>query len=358
MLIAGRTFTVTQSEGCAITLAPDGARVNPPGGTASFNVQIGGTCAWTATPQVPWITISSGDRGTGPGVVQLAIAPNTGERRTGTVTVADGAGVAPATFTVTQDSGCNVTLASPGATIPAAGGPGSVDVTADATCEWNARTDDTWIAITSAARGMGNGTVTFSVAVNPGAARTGVIRIGPRSFTITQQSGCSYVINPTSQSMPSVGGETDVAVTAEAACTWTAVPNAPWITVVSGSAGSGAGTVRLAIAGTTDTARTGTATIAGLTFTVNQASGCTYGVAPAGIPAPVGGGPATFNVTTSGPGCTWSATTDVPWITITGGATGTGAGAVSFTVQANPGAARTGTINVQGQVVTVSQAGM
>ena len=38
--------------------------------------------------------------------------------------------------------------------------------------------------------------------------------------------------------------------------------------------------------------------------------------------------------------------------------TGTGAGAVNFTVQANPGAARTGTITVQGQVVTVSQAGM
>ena len=136
------------------------------------------------------------------------------------------------------------------------------------------------------------------------------------------------------------------------------VPVEPWITVVSGASGAGAGTVRLAVAGTTDTARSGTATIAGLTFTVNQASGCTYSVAPAAIPAAAVGGPATFNVTTSGPGCTWTVTTDVTWITITGAASGTGSGAVNFTVQANPGAARTGTINVQGQVVTVTQSGI
>jgi hypothetical protein len=358
MLIAGRTFTVNQSEGCGITLAPDSVRLNPPGGTTSFSVQTGTTCAWTATPQVPWITISSGARGTGPGAVQLAVVPNMGERRTGTVVVADGPGTAPATFTVTQDNGCNVTLSSAGATMPAAGGSGSVDVMADATCDWNVRADDPWIAITSGPRGSGNGTVTFNVAANTGATRTGVIRIGGRSYTITQPAGCSYAINPTSQAIPAAGGETTVAITAEASCTWTAVPVAPWITVVSGASGAGAGTVRLAIAGTTDTARTGTATIAGLTFTVNQASGCTYSVAPAAIPAAAAGGPATFNVTASGPGCTWTATTDVPWITITGAASGTGSGAVNFTVEANPGAVRTGTINVQGQVVTVTQSGI
>jgi hypothetical protein len=359
MLIAGRTFTVTQSESCALTLVPTNVRVGEAGGATSFNVQTGGTCAWTAAPQVPWITITSGDRATGSGAVQLAVAPNAGERRTGTVTVTDGAGVAPATFTVTQDNGCSVTLSSAGATIASAGGAGTVDVTSDASCEWNVRSDDPWIAITSGPRGAGSATVAFNVAANTGAPRTGVIRIGPRSFTITQQSGCTYSIDPTSQAMPAAGGETTVNVTAEASCTWTSVSGAPsWISVVSGASGAGSGPVRLAVAATTDAGRSGTATIAGLTFTVNQASGCTYTVAPAAIPAAAGGGPASFNVTTSGPGCTWTATTDAAWITITGDATGTGAGAVNFTVQANPGAARTGTITVQGQVVTVSQAGM
>ena len=359
MLIAGRTFTVTQSEGCALTLVPNNVRVTEAGGTTSFNVQTGASCAWTAAPQVPWITITSGDRATGNGTVQLAIAPNTGERRTGTVSVTNGAGVPPATFTVTQDNGCNVTLSSAGTTIGAAGGGGTVDVVSDASCEWNVRTDDPWITITSGPRGTGSSTVTFNVAANTGAPRTGVIRIGARSFTVNQQSGCTYSIDPTSQGIPAAGGETTVNVAAEASCAWTAVSGAPsWISVVSGASGAGPGPVRLSIAATTDIARTGTVTIAGLTFTVNQASGCTYSVAPAAIPVAVGGGPASFNVTTSGPGCTWTATTDAAWITITGSATGAGAGTVNFTVQANPGAARSGTITVQGQVVTVSQAGM
>lgn len=358
MLIAGRTFTVTQSESCGLTLVPDNVRVNPPGGTTSFNVQTGGSCAWTAVPQVPWITITGSDRATGNGTVQLAITPNMGERRTGTVIVSDGAGVAPATFTVVQDNGCDVTLSSPGMTIGSAGGPGTVDVMSDATCEWNVRTEDSWISITSGPRGSGNGTVTFNVVANLGAPRTGVIRIGGRSFTINQQSGCTFAIDPTSQVMPAAGGETNVTVTADASCTWTAGHDVPWIAVVSGTTGSGSGPVRLAIAASTDAARTGTATIAGLKFTVNQESGCTYGVSPAAIPVAAGGGPASFNVTTSGPGCTWTATTTEPsWITITSGS-GTGGGAVNFTVQANPGAARTGTINVQGQIVTISQAGM
>jgi uncharacterized protein (TIGR03437 family) len=46
----------------------------------------------------------------------------------------------------------------------------------------------------------------------------------------------------------------------------------------------------------------------------------------------------------------------VPWITITSGASGTGSGAVSYTVAANSGAARTATITVASQIHTVNQA--
>jgi hypothetical protein len=44
------------------------------------------------------------------------------------------------------------------------------------------------------------------------------------------------------------------------------------------------------------------------------------------------------------------------WITITTGASGNGTGTVAFTVAANTGAARTGTITVGGQIFTISQA--
>jgi hypothetical protein len=358
LTIAGLTFTVNQNESCAITVAPENTRLSESGGTSSFNVQTGTTCAWSAASDVPWITITSGSAATGTASVQISVPAHTGERRTGNVNVSGGAGVAPVAFRVVQDSGCSVTLSSPGVVVPPAGGPGSVNVASDSTCEWNVRTDDPWISVTSGPRGSGSAAVTFNVAANAGAARAGVIRIGGRNFAVNQESGCTFSIAPAGQAMPAAGGEVNVNVTAEGGCTWTAASLAPWIAIVSGAGGSGPGVVQLSVAASTDAERSGNVTIAGHTFTVTQASGCTYSVAPAAIPIAAPGGPGTFNVTTSGPGCGWQAVRDVDWITISGSASGTGGGAVNFTVLPNQGAARTGTITVQGQVVTVSQGGV
>ncbi len=83
---------------------------------------------------------------------------------------------------------------------------------------------------------------------------------------------CSYSINPTSASATAAGGSGSVTVTAGAGCAWTAVSNATFITITSGSSGSGNGTVNYSVAANgSTTARSGTLTIAGLTFTVNQA---------------------------------------------------------------------------------------
>ena len=83
---------------------------------------------------------------------------------------------------------------------------------------------------------------------------------------------CSYSINPTSASQPAGGGTGSVSVTATAGCNWTAVSNSTFITITSGSSGTGNGTVSYSVsANTGTTSRTGTLTIAGLTFTVTQA---------------------------------------------------------------------------------------
>ena len=67
----------------------------------------------------------------------------------------------------------------------------------------------------------------------------------------------------------------------------------------------------------------------------------------------LGRGRESFTVTT-GTGCTWTAATTSAWIHITSGS-GTSSGTVSYTVDANPGASRTGTITVDDQTYTVSQ---
>src|SRR5206468_9799643 len=48
---------------------------------------------------------------------------------------------------------------------------------------------------------------------------------------------------------------------------------------------------------------------------------------------------------------------NVSWITITGGASGTGIGTVTYSVATNTGASpRTGTLTIAGQTVTITQA--
>ena len=55
-------------------------------------------------------------------------------------------------------------------------------------------------------------------------------------------------------------------------------------------------------------------------------------------------------------GCNWSAVSNDAWIHVTSGGTGTGNGTVNYTVDANTGAARNGTITIAGQTFTVNQA--
>jgi hypothetical protein len=84
-------------------------------------------------------------------------------------------------------------------------------------------------------------------------------------------------------------------------------------------------------------------------------AGCSITPAPAVATAsPLG---ATSSVMVLGSaGCQWTAISNDPsWLTITDGGSGIGIGTVSYTVPANPGNPRTGTLTVGGQTVTISQ---
>lgn len=90
---------------------------------------------------------------------------------------------------------------------------------------------------------------------------------------------CSFSINPTSASYPAAGGTGSVSVTTAAGCNWTAASNDSFITITSGSSGSGNGTVSYSVASNAlTTSRNGSMTIAGINFGVTQAGttgGCT-----------------------------------------------------------------------------------
>ena len=83
---------------------------------------------------------------------------------------------------------------------------------------------------------------------------------------------CSYSILPTNNSFPVAGGTGQVTVTGTSGCLWSAASNAAWVTVTSGSSGTGSGTVGYSVTANSGTAeRTGTLTIAGQSFMVTQA---------------------------------------------------------------------------------------
>ena len=99
-----------------------------------------------------------------------------------------------------------------------------------------------------------------------------VVNLGGTVSKIVSASPCTRSISPTSQSFGSGGGTGSVTVTAGTGCAWTAVSNAPWITITGGASGSGNGTVTYSVAPYTSrlSKRSGTMTIAGKTFTVKQ----------------------------------------------------------------------------------------
>jgi hypothetical protein len=82
-------------------------------------------------------------------------------------------------------------------------------------------------------------------------------------------------------------------------------------------------------------------------------SACLVGISPAIQAFPVGGGSSSFTVTQP-TGCAWTASTTDSFISITSGTSGAGNGAVTFTVAANEGPARTGTIEVTNGVAVRS----
>jgi astacin len=81
----------------------------------------------------------------------------------------------------------SITAAPSVITVASAGGSGSIAVTATSGCAWTARSNASWITITSGASAVGSGTLNYTVARRNGnRSRTGTITIGRATVTINQ----------------------------------------------------------------------------------------------------------------------------------------------------------------------------
>jgi CSLREA domain-containing protein/uncharacterized repeat protein (TIGR01451 family) len=174
--------------------------------------------------------------------------------------------------------------------------------------------------------------------------------------SVTTVSHPAPQISPTSQDFAIAGGTGNISVTFPAGCGWTAVSNETWITINSGSSGLGNGMVTYTVAANgTGSPRSGTVTVAGLTFTVNQSvMACSYSLPSTSASFNPSAGMGSFEVIAPG-GCSWKAISNVPWIQITTGNL-SGNGTATFTIDNNAAASpRSGTITVEGLTFTVFQ---
>jgi len=203
-----------------------------------------------------------------------------------------------------------------------------------------------------------------------GLTSTGLVNSGV-GFALTVSGGsggstnCTFVVDPLSAAPPAAGNSGTVSVTAPHGCDWMAASNDGFITITSGSSGSGNGTVHYTVAANASTNEVvGTMTIAGQTFTITQAgasgstsNNCTFTVTPTTIAMTLKGGSKSVSVKTKDKTCAWTAVSNDDFITITSGASGTGNGKVTFTVPGNTNTTvLSGTITVAGERVTVNQA--
>ena len=360
---------------CAFTLSTASLQFAAGGGTASVGVATAAGCNWTASAGAPWLTIAAGSSGTGAGTVTISAAANAE-----TTARSSAVSIAGQTVTVQQEGlePCTYAITPTTANAGRDGASGAIDVSAAAHCTWTAASTAGWLRVTSGSSGIGPGVVTYAADPNRDPlARTGTLEVAGQTFTLVQAGdtgGCTYRVEPATFAI-CMAWDADLVstITTQDGCPWEAGSAAPWMSVVDGQSGVGSGSVRFRGTDNWEAPRTGVVEVrwptptAGQNIHVQQA-GCTYGLSRNAFSFAIAGGTGAFDVvqqsdptSCGGPlqnACLWSAESDVPWITVAGSMPRTGDDRVTFTVAANTtGAARTGTIRVRDQVVTIVQAG-
>jgi hypothetical protein len=242
-----------------------------------------------------------------------------------------------------------------------------VKVRAPSACGWNASSRVPWITIAGDASGSGNANLQLRVAANPGGIRSGAVAIGTQTINIFQEAAppapvtpCAFDVTPTGTRFGADGGDGLVGVRTTDACAWTAMSQDPWVAITSSSSGKGSADLRYHVAPNTDRkGRSGAMVVAGQTVTIAQDAApepCTIDLDRTDAAINANGGDVRVKIHTAG-GCAWNASSHAEWISIAGDASGSGNGEIRLRVESNQGSDRTGTVDVDGAIITIRQEG-
>ena len=254
---------------------------------------------------------------------------------------------------------CTYSINPTSTSISAGGGTSSLAVNAPSGCTWTAAvsTGSGFLSITNGSSGNGNGTVNYSVGVNATTSpRTGTLTIAGLTFTLTQAAAaCGYTLSASSATVPASGGARTVTVTTSANCSWTATTLDAFLTVASGSSGTGSGTVSYnVLPNSSANYRVGTITIAGQPFVVTETGtgpamsidkpSLYFGASTNGAALVAQTTAQAVRLSQAGSGTvTWTASSNVPWLSVSP-ASGTGPATLNVSVGFVSGLPGAGTI--------------
>ena len=178
--------------------------------------------------------------------------------------------VAPTTFTSCMLGGFDLVL----------------QVSTTSGCMWTASAGESWITLTSPAAGTGAGTVHFKLSDNWDAPRQGAvtvqdIQLKASASAQVSQAGCLYAVTQETFTFGSAGGQGVFDVLQQSvpvecggalqnACRWSAVADAPWITVTTAMPRVGDDRVTFVVAPNTGSERLGSITVRDKVVRVTQ----------------------------------------------------------------------------------------
>jgi hypothetical protein len=201
LTVAARTIEITQAGdtgGCQYSVVPVELNVCmslPSELTTTITTQDG--CPWTATAGASWLTVVSGQNGSGSGTVRFRVSDNWDAPRDAPIQVRWPTPTAGQNVRVFQ-AGCLYAVTRTNISVPAAGGSSNFDVLQQSVpntcggptqnaCVWTAEADVPWITITTTMPQAGDNRVSFTAAPNTsGSARNGVIRVRDKTVVVSQ----------------------------------------------------------------------------------------------------------------------------------------------------------------------------
>lgn len=259
---------------------------------------------------------------------------------------------------------CQITLTRNLVSVGAFGGTAVVDVQTGPACDWSAASNLPWIVIAPTGALRGATSLTLTVAPNGApAGRAGTVTVGGRELRVVQSAqGCVTSLSSTNSTIPAAGGNFGVNIASGDGCPWEAVAGPDWVQLQTPTTGSGSGTVRFnALPSQSTLPRSGFVEVNGerlqlVQQAVTSSPNCVFTLSPTTTSFSGNGGTGTVNVTTAA-GCSWTASSNASWITVSEANVGTGPGTVGFTVAQHTGVARAGTLTIGGQTFNINQSG-